>query len=289
GGLSRSDAADARHSLAGGDQGVPRSAQGYRGQTALRQWRRRGVPYPARGHQPQLADRAARHDLPRADHGAALSPRGPQRRQAHHPGRRGVCRCHQPRSGAGRDALKPACRRQGGAGDAYRPRQGDLCAAWARAEEAGSDLRRHRRDPRLPHRDQRHLADRHPSGGSVRRTRHRRHDLGRGGGKGEAGAKAMTGRRKNFGAVFDAPTTAEFQTRDIDATMATMGGNPHVTHVPVMTGGCGTDSLRSFFYETWFIGRWPEDVEITLVSRTIGDTQLVDELVLTFTHDYEML
>ena len=54
-----------------------------------------------------------------------------------------------------------------------------------------------------------------------------------------------------------------------------------------MTGGCGTDSVRSF-YETWFIGRWPEDVEITLVSRTIGDTQLVDELVLTFTHDYEM-
>ena len=97
----------------------------------------------------------------------------------------------------------------------------------------------------------------------------------------------MTEHRKNFGAVFDAHTTAEFPTRDIDATMATMGGNPHVTHVPVMTGGCGTDSVRSF-YETWFIGRWPEDVEITLVSRTIGDTQLVDELVLTFTHDYEM-
>jgi hypothetical protein len=83
----------------------------------------------------------------------------------------------------------------------------------------------------------------------------------------------MTEDRKNFGAVFDAHTTAEFQTRDIDATMATMGGNPHVTNVPVMTGGCGIDSVRSF-YETWFIGRWPEDVEITLVSRTIGDTQL---------------
>jgi len=36
--------------------------------------------------------------------------------------------------------------------------------------------------------------------------------------------------------------------------------------------------VRSFC-QTWFIGRWPEDVEITLVSRTIGDTQLVDELV----------
>jgi len=97
----------------------------------------------------------------------------------------------------------------------------------------------------------------------------------------------MTEDCKTFGAVFDAHTTAEFQTRDIDATMVTMGGNPHVTHVPVMTGGCGTDSVRSF-YETWFIGRWPEDVEITLVSRTVGDTQLVDELILTFTHDCEM-
>jgi len=42
--------------------------------------------------------------------------------------------------------------------------------------------------------------------------------------------------------------------------MATMGGNPHVAHVPVMIGGCGTESVRSF-YETWFIGQWPEDVE----------------------------
>ena len=43
--LSRSDAADARHPLARGDQGVPRQAQGHRGEAALRQWRRRGVPH----------------------------------------------------------------------------------------------------------------------------------------------------------------------------------------------------------------------------------------------------
>ena len=92
---------------------------------------------------------------------------------------------------------------------------------------------------------------------------------------------------KHFGAVFDAHTAAEFQTRDIEATMATMGETPHVTHVPVMTGGHGADAVRSF-YETWFIGHWPEDTAITLVSRTIGETQLVDELILSFTHDCEM-
>jgi carboxymethylenebutenolidase len=92
---------------------------------------------------------------------------------------------------------------------------------------------------------------------------------------------------KPFGEVFDAHTAAEFKTHDIEATMATMGGDPYVTHVPVMTGGHGTDAVRSF-YETWFIGHWPEDVEITLVSRTVGESQLVDELILAFTHDCEM-
>ena len=79
----------------------------------------------------------------------------------------------------------------------------------------------------------------------------------------------MTAKSKSFGEVFDAHTAAEFQTRDIEATMATMGETPHVTHVPVMTGGHGADAVRSF-YETWFIGHWPEDTEITLVSRTVG-------------------
>jgi carboxymethylenebutenolidase len=97
----------------------------------------------------------------------------------------------------------------------------------------------------------------------------------------------MSSDPKGLGAVFDAHTDAEFKTRDIDATMATMGSNPHVNHVPVMTGGFGPDGVRSF-YETWFIGRWPQDVKITLVSRTVGEAQLVDELILSFTHDCEM-
>ena len=92
---------------------------------------------------------------------------------------------------------------------------------------------------------------------------------------------------KGLGAVFDAHTDAEFKTRDIEATMATMNEAPHVTHVPTMTGGSGREAVRRF-YDTWFIGHWPKDVEITLVSRTVGETQLVDELILSFTHDCEM-
>ena len=53
----------------------------------------------------------------------------------------------------------------------------------------------------------------------------------------------MSSDPKGLGKVFDAHTDAEFKTRDIDATMATMGSNPHVNHVPVMTGGCGPDGI----------------------------------------------
>jgi carboxymethylenebutenolidase len=97
----------------------------------------------------------------------------------------------------------------------------------------------------------------------------------------------MTGRSKSFGEVFDAHTAAEFQSRDIEATMATMGGAPHVTHVPTMTGGHGLEDVRQF-YDTWFIGHWPEDTEVTPLSRTVGENGLVDELIISFTHDCEM-
>ena len=97
----------------------------------------------------------------------------------------------------------------------------------------------------------------------------------------------MTADPKGFGAMFDAHTDAEFKTRDIEATMATMSASPHVTHVPTMTGGSGRDQVRRF-YDTWFIGHWPEDTVVTPISRTIGETQVVDEVMISFTHDCEM-
>ena len=97
----------------------------------------------------------------------------------------------------------------------------------------------------------------------------------------------MIGDPKDLGALFDAHTEAEFKTRDIDATMATMGERPHVTHVPTMTGGFGRDQVRRF-YETWFIGHWPEDTVVTPISRTVGEDRVVDEVMISFTHDCEM-
>src|SRR5262245_34194331 len=48
---------------------------------------------------------------------------------------------------------------------------------------------------------------------------------------------------------------------------ASMPPSPYVTHVPVMTGGYFYDDVRQF-YATWFIGRWPADVQITPISRS---------------------
>ena len=91
----------------------------------------------------------------------------------------------------------------------------------------------------------------------------------------------------DIGKVFDDHVAAEFVDLDLDATMATMTDEPYVNHVPVMTGGVGVDDVRQF-YGDHFIGKWPKDIEITPVSRTVGDDQVVDELVLSFTHDIEM-
>lgn len=91
----------------------------------------------------------------------------------------------------------------------------------------------------------------------------------------------------DLAAVFDAHVAAEFVDMDLDATMATMTDEPYVYHLPAMTGGVGTEAVRQF-YGDHFIGHWPRDIEITPVSRTVGETQVVDELVLSFTHDIEM-
>jgi carboxymethylenebutenolidase len=88
----------------------------------------------------------------------------------------------------------------------------------------------------------------------------------------------------DLAAMFDAHVKAEFQDLDLDATMSTMTDNPYVHHVPTITGGNGTAGVRDF-YGHHFIGQWPDDTETRQVSRTVGENQVVDELMMTFTHD----
>src|SRR6266704_324523 len=75
----------------------------------------------------------------------------------------------------------------------------------------------------------------------------------------------------------------EFQTKDVEATLATMVEDAYVNHMPVNTGGRGKAALRAFYRDD-FIPSWPDDVQMTRVNRVIGAGQLVDELRVTFTH-----
>ncbi len=83
--------------------------------------------------------------------------------------------------------------------------------------------------------------------------------------------------------VWEEHTRHEFETRDVDATMATMVAEPYVNHVPTLAGGVGHDALKRF-YKYHFIGGNPEDTTLTPISRTVGEDQIVDEMIFSFTH-----
>ena len=71
---------------------------------------------------------------------------------------------------------------------------------------------------------------------------------------------------------------------DLDTTMATMNDNPHLNHVPTMAGGVGRDGVRAF-YRDHLVGKFfPPDVKMESVSRTVGDSQIVEEMAISFTH-----
>ncbi|HWD67477.1 MAG TPA: nuclear transport factor 2 family protein [Caulobacteraceae bacterium] len=92
---------------------------------------------------------------------------------------------------------------------------------------------------------------------------------------------------RDLAALWDAHCRYEFETRDVDATMASMVAEPYVNHVPTMTGGVGHDPLRRF-YRRHFIGANPPDTTLTPVSRTVGANSLVDEMIFSFTHTSEV-
>jgi carboxymethylenebutenolidase len=97
----------------------------------------------------------------------------------------------------------------------------------------------------------------------------------------------MTEEPGNLGKIFDKHIEYEFDKEDIEATMTTMTDEPYVHHVPTLTGGFGYDEVYSF-YKNRFIGKMPKDIKIKPISRTVGKDQVVDEIIISFTHDREI-
>ena len=91
----------------------------------------------------------------------------------------------------------------------------------------------------------------------------------------------------NLAHVFDKHVNCEFEDKDVNATMKTMTKEPYVYHIPVLTGGKGYDEVYTF-YSNNFVGRMPSDTKFIRISRTIGNDQVVDELIMIFTHNKEI-
>jgi carboxymethylenebutenolidase len=87
--------------------------------------------------------------------------------------------------------------------------------------------------------------------------------------------------------IFDKHIEFEFNKEDVDATMTTMTEDPYVHHIPTLAGGVGYNEVYNF-YTNHFVGKMPKDWKITNVSRTVGKDQVVDELIISFTHDREI-
>lgn len=79
----------------------------------------------------------------------------------------------------------------------------------------------------------------------------------------------------------------EFDTYNLEDTLATMVEDAYVNGIPVMTGGVGKPAVREF-YSKYFIPQMPPDIELTQISRTIGTDRLVDEMLVKFTHTIQM-
>src|SRR6266568_8595803 len=76
--------------------------------------------------------------------------------------------------------------------------------------------------------------------------------------------------RQELERLWEEHLKGEFETKDVEATLATMVDDAQVNHMPVNTGGRGKDALRAFYRDD-FIPAWPDDLQMTPVNRVVGD------------------
>jgi carboxymethylenebutenolidase len=93
-----------------------------------------------------------------------------------------------------------------------------------------------------------------------------------------------SGNKYDLSALWDKHCEFEFVLRDAAGAMSTMVAEPYVNHIPTMTGGVGHKALYEF-YSQHFIPKLPTDIKTITISRTIGESRLVDELIFCCTHD----
>jgi carboxymethylenebutenolidase len=92
---------------------------------------------------------------------------------------------------------------------------------------------------------------------------------------------------ETLSSVWDQHLASEFAAKSPEQALATMTAEPYVNVVPLMIGACGRDEIRDF-YTNHFLSQIPPDMEMVPVSRTVGQRQVVDEVIMRFTHTIRM-
>ncbi|MDC0707786.1 hypothetical protein POL68_04830 [Stigmatella sp. ncwal1] len=80
---------------------------------------------------------------------------------------------------------------------------------------------------------------------------------------------------------------SEFKAKSTEDAMATMTDTPRVNIVPLMVGALNAEELK-VFYSKHFLNQLPPDITISPITRTVGQSRIVDEFVLAFTHSIQM-
>ena len=99
--------------------------------------------------------------------------------------------------------------------------------------------------------------------------------------------QALTAEQQKLSNLWDAHVSAEFDALSADEAIATMVTNPRVWLAPLMAGGEGKQEVYEF-YSKHFISQIPPDSEMIPVSRTVGQSRVVEEMIFRFTHTIQM-
>jgi len=87
--------------------------------------------------------------------------------------------------------------------------------------------------------------------------------------------------------LWEEHTAYEFEDHSTEKTLATMTDEPVNINVSLLTGGVGLEDVRRYYSEH-FIPKNPPDTHVALLSRTVGEDRVVDEMILSFTHTTQM-
>ncbi len=92
-----------------------------------------------------------------------------------------------------------------------------------------------------------------------------------------------TDQQREMLSVFEQHVRAEID-GDIETTMSTMASHPHLINIPTQMGGVGHEGVKQF-YINHLVGKFfPPDMQMERISMTVGADQIVDELIISFTH-----